>query len=112
MDEGHFSSHLRRMRAVYGAKRAALIEGLAPLTAAGWTWPENRAGIHLLATHKDGDYVRAVAAASDLDLTLLHSYRVAHSRNDGLLLRFGALDGTSLHSGVAELVAAADKVTR
>jgi GntR family transcriptional regulator/MocR family aminotransferase len=112
MDEGHFSSHLRRMRAVYGAKRAALIEGLAPLTAAGWTWPENRAGIHLLATHKNGDYVRAVAAASGLDLTLLHSYRVAHSRNDGLLLRFGALDGTSLHSGVAELVAAADKVTR
>jgi hypothetical protein len=30
MDEGHFSSHLRRMRAVYGAKRVTLIEGLAP----------------------------------------------------------------------------------
>ena len=29
MDEGYFSSHLRRMRAVYGAKRAALVEGLA-----------------------------------------------------------------------------------
>src|SRR5207245_1349605 len=35
MDEGHFSSHLRRMRAVYGAKRSALVEGLAPLAAGG-----------------------------------------------------------------------------
>jgi GntR family transcriptional regulator/MocR family aminotransferase len=110
MDEGHFSSHLRRMRTIYGARRATLVEALAPLTTAGSTWPENPAGIHLLASHKDGEYVRAVASASGLDLALLHSYRVARSRNDGLLLRFGALDVTSLRRGMAELVAAADKV--
>src|SRR6266852_2721317 len=35
MDEGYFSSHLRRMRAIYGARRAALIEGLGPLARRG-----------------------------------------------------------------------------
>ena len=110
LDEGHFSSHLRRMRALYGAKRAALIEGLAPLAAAGWTWSSNPAGMHLLMSHERGDYVRAVAASSSLELALLRSYRVARARGDGLFLRFGALDAASLHGGIAALVAAASKV--
>jgi GntR family transcriptional regulator/MocR family aminotransferase len=110
MDAGHFSTHLRRMRAVYGAKRAMLIEGLAPLAAHGWTWQSNPAGMHLLAAHAKGDYVRAVAAASSLDLALLRSYRMTRARDDGLLLRFGALDAASLQGGIAALLEAADKV--
>ena len=110
MDQGHFSAHLRRMRAIYGAKRAALLEGLAPLAAGGWTWPGNPAGMHLLVSHERGRYVRAVAASSSLDLALLHSYRVARARDDGLFLRFGALDAASLRDGVAALVATAGKV--
>jgi GntR family transcriptional regulator/MocR family aminotransferase len=110
MDEGHFSSHLRRMRSVYGAKRATLVEGLAPLAARGWTWSSNPAGMHLLASHASGDYVRALAASGSLDIALLNSYRVARARDDGLLLRFGALDAASLGSGIAALVAAAKKV--
>jgi len=110
MDEGHFSSHLRRMRAVYGAKRATLIEGLAPLAAGGWTWSGNPAGMHLLAAHERGDYVRAVAASSALDLALLGSYRSARGRDDGLLLRFGGLDAASLLEGIAVLVEAAERM--
>lgn len=112
MDEGHFSSHLRRMRAVYGAKRAALVEGLAPLAALGWTWSNNSAGMHLLVRHQRGDYVRAVAAASSLDLALLSTYRVARTTDDGLFLRFGALDRASLRAGVTALVAGAKKLSR
>jgi GntR family transcriptional regulator / MocR family aminotransferase len=109
MNEGHFSSHLRRMRAIYGARRAALVAGLAPLAAAGWTWPDNPAGMHLLASHQDGARVRALAASSPLELALLGSYRVAKHRDDGLLLRFGALDDQSLHTGIASLLTAARK---
>jgi GntR family transcriptional regulator/MocR family aminotransferase len=112
MDEGHFSSHLRHMRAVYGAKRAALVEGLAPLAALGWTWSSNPAGLHLLVRHERGDYVRAVAAASSLDLALLSTYRVARTSDDGLFLRFGALDRASLTAGVTALVARAKKLSR
>jgi GntR family transcriptional regulator / MocR family aminotransferase len=107
LEDGHFSTHLRRMRGVYGAKRAALIEGLAPLAAMGWTWSNIPAGMHLLATHPSGEYVRAVAASSSLDLALLHSYRAAQRCDDGLFLRFGALDAASQRSGIDALVAAA-----
>ena len=109
MDEGYFSSHLRHMRAVYGAKRKTLVEGLAPLAGRGWTWPGNPAGMHLLARHQRGDYVRAVAKASTLDLALLSRYRAARARDEGLFLRFGALDGESLRAGVEELVTVAKK---
>jgi GntR family transcriptional regulator/MocR family aminotransferase len=109
MNEGYFSSHLRRMRGIYGAKRAALIAGLAPLAWAGWTWPANPAGMHLLASHPRGEYVRAVAASSGLDLAMLHSYRVARARNDGLVLRFGGLDAASLRHGTTVLVKMAEE---
>lgn len=107
MDEGHFSAHLRRMRSVYKAKRAALTEGLAPLAARGWTWRNNAAGMHLLVRHARGDYVRATAAASRLDVALLSRYRASRSADDGLFLRFGALDAETLQRGTRALVAAA-----
>ena len=109
MDEGYFSSHLRRMRAVYGAKRKTLIEGLGPMAARGWMWSDNPAGMHLLVRHKRGSYVRAVAKASSLDLALLSRYRAAPAQDDGLFLRFGALDHESLKAGVEELVRVAKK---
>jgi GntR family transcriptional regulator/MocR family aminotransferase len=104
MEEGYFSSHLRRMRTVYGAKRHALIEGLAPMAARGWTWPENPAGMHLLVRHRQGAYVRAVAKRSTtLDLALLSRYRSVRAPDDGLFLRFGALDDRTLRRGVEAL---------
>ena len=104
MDEGHFSSHLRRMRAVYGAKRAVLLDALAPLAAAGWTWSNNPAGMHLLLQHARGKQVRAIARTSSLDLALLSSYRLARACDDGLFLRFGALDSATLRSAGTALV--------
>ncbi|HET7840850.1 MAG TPA: PLP-dependent aminotransferase family protein, partial [Terriglobia bacterium] len=109
MEEGYFASHLRRMRAVYGAKRALLIESLAPLAQRGWSWSNNPAGMHLLVRHSNGERVRAVARASSLDLALLSSYRIQRAREDGLFLRFGALDTVGLEAGAATLVADATK---
>jgi len=106
MDEGHFASHLRRMRMLYAGKRTTLIEHLAPLARYGWTWSNNPAGMHLMLRHASGDYVRAVAvAANSLDLVLLSSYRHTEAEDDGLFLRFGALDVKTLQTGSATLVA-------
>jgi len=105
MDDGHFSSHLRRMRFVYGAKHKQLLDGLAPLAAHGWEWLDQRAGMHLLMRHDKGTYVREIARSSSLELALLSSYRSARSSDDGLFLRFGALDSEALQAGVKELVA-------
>jgi hypothetical protein len=51
--------------------------------------------------------VRAVAArAPSLDLALLRSYRVLRGKDDGLFLRYGALDETTLCKAALDLVAA------
>jgi GntR family transcriptional regulator/MocR family aminotransferase len=107
MDEGYFPLHLRRMRAAYGAKHAALVEGLEPLVARGWSWSDNPAGLHLLVRHRSASRVRALAEASGLDLALLSAYRARPAEGDGLLLRFGGLDLGSVRDGVERLVAAA-----
>ena len=107
MDEGHFSSHLRRMRTIYAAKHQALVEGLAPLAALGWTWPDNAAGMHLLLRHPKTELVRRVRESSGLDLALLSSYRAKEASGDGLFLRFGALDEQTIRQGAEALVEAA-----
>lgn len=109
MEEGHFAAHLRHMRAVYGAKRSALVEGLAPLAARGWTWSNNPAGLHLLVRHPAVRYVRAVAADRSFDLALVSAYRIASAPDEGLFLRFGGLGPAGLQSGIAALAAAARK---
>lgn len=112
LDEGFFSTHLRHMRLVYRAKCAALVAGLAPLIARGWTCPSRPSGMHLLVRHKQKNLVRTVAAASSLDLALLSSYRTQRASDDGLFLRYGALDAQSLQTGVKSLVATVDKIMR
>jgi len=104
MDEGCFSSHLRRMRAVYNGKRKMLLDKLAPMRRLGWTWPDNPAGMHILLRHKNGSYVRKIVKASSLDLALLSRYRAERARDDGLFLRFGALDSETLQAGVEQLM--------
>src|SRR5579859_103071 len=103
MEEGYLSSHMRHMRTLYAAKRKALVDGLAPLATRGWTWSGNPAGMHLLIRHRRGEYVRAIAKASPLELALLSRYRAIRAQDDGLFLRFGALDPESLQAGVDEL---------
>jgi GntR family transcriptional regulator/MocR family aminotransferase len=105
IDEGHFSSHLRRMRSIYGAKRAELVQALEPLAAAGWSWSTNPAGLHLLLRHPSGELVRAIASRSALDLALLSAYRIQPADDDGLFLRFGGLPVPQLRVAIRELLA-------
>src|SRR5262249_30138288 len=107
MEEGRLSSHLRRMRAAYGAKRAALVAGLAPLLERGWTWSANPAGLHLVARHASGERGRAVTRAGALDRALLSRYRHDAAPGDGLFLRYGGLDDRALRAGIRTLLAAA-----
>ncbi|HEY6842564.1 MAG TPA: PLP-dependent aminotransferase family protein [Thermoanaerobaculia bacterium] len=104
MEEGHFASHLRRMRGVYAAKHRMLVDGLAPLAKRGWTWPDNPAGMHLLIRHASAAKARAIAQKSGLDLALLSSYRLRHESGDGLLLRFGGLDEAAIRLGIAKML--------
>ena len=108
MDEGHFATHLRAMRNVYGARRQALVDVVGELSGRGWTWPQEAAGLHLLLRHDRASHVRSVAAtAGELELTLLGGYRLGHARGEGLFLRFAGLDVPTIERGAEILVAAA-----
>jgi GntR family transcriptional regulator/MocR family aminotransferase len=107
MDEGHFSTHVRRMRGVYAAKCAVCREGLAPLADCGWTWEANTVGVQILLHHPDAREVRRTAEASGLALHFLNSYRHKPAKDDGLLLRFGGLSVSAIRAGLERLVSAA-----
>jgi GntR family transcriptional regulator/MocR family aminotransferase len=107
MDEGQFASHLRKMRAIYRAKRAALVDGLDSLPRLRWTWPPAAAGMHLLLRHPDARYVRRVVRASGHDLALLSTYRSGAGSDEGVFLRFGALDTRAIVEGASALSRAA-----
>ena len=112
MDEGHFSTHVRRMRGVYAAKCALLTEGLAPLASHGWTWEADTVGVQIMLRHPDAQVVRRTAEASGLALHFLNAYRHTPAKDDGLLLRFGGLSIPSIRSGIERLVSAAQAVHR
>jgi GntR family transcriptional regulator/MocR family aminotransferase len=107
MDEGHFSTHVRRMRSVYAAKCAFITEGLVPLADHGWTWENNTVGVQIMLHHPDAQEVQRTAKASGLALHLLNSYRDKSAKDDGLLLRFGGLSVPAIGSGLERLVSAA-----
>jgi len=91
MSEGHFPRHLKRMRGLYAARRAALAEALASVFGDRLAIELQAGGMHLLA--------RVVASVSDTALaqqanaaglapTALSDTRVAHDSGQGLLLSF------------------------
>jgi GntR family transcriptional regulator/MocR family aminotransferase len=110
MDEGHFSTHVRRMRALYDAKRTVVTKGLSPLSSSGWTWDDNTMGVQLMLHHPDARKVLRTAEASGLALHLLSSYRHGIAGNDGLLLRFGGLGIPAVRDGVERLVCASQRI--
>ncbi len=107
MDEGHFASHVRRMRGLYADKCAVIAAGIAPLSSSAWTWSEHAMGVQIMLHHPDAREVVRTANASGLALHLLSSYRQQTTRGDGLLLRFGGLGVPAIRRGLEQLVSAA-----
>jgi GntR family transcriptional regulator/MocR family aminotransferase len=112
MDEGHFSTHVRRMRDVYAAKCAICTEALEPLGDRGWTWDAGTVGLQIMLHHPEAQEVRRTAEASGLALHFLNSYRHRPANDDGLLLRFGGLSAAVIGSGMNRLVSAALGIRR
>ncbi|MGA3400786.1 MAG: PLP-dependent aminotransferase family protein [Acetobacteraceae bacterium] len=91
MAEGHFARHLRRMRALYGARRRALAAALTAVFGDRVALELEAGGMHLLARFPgaadDGTLARRAAAAG-LAPTALSSLALAHDCGQGLLLSF------------------------
>jgi GntR family transcriptional regulator/MocR family aminotransferase len=91
MAEGHFARHLRRMRALYSARRQALAAALTGAFGDRVTLELEAGGMHLLARFPgaadDGTLARRAAAAG-LAPSTLSALTLGHDCGQGLLLGF------------------------
>jgi GntR family transcriptional regulator/MocR family aminotransferase len=91
MAEGHFPRHLKRMRGLYAARRAALAKALTSEFGDRLAIELQAGGMHLLARVADSLSDTALvrqANAAGLAPTPLSDTRVAHDCGQGLLLSF------------------------
>ncbi|CAN0624671.1 GntR family transcriptional regulator / MocR family aminotransferase [Burkholderia multivorans] len=111
--EGHFVSHIRKMRTLYGQRREMLLDALArrygdALPAAG-----GDAGLHLVIRLPDGADDRAVAQAAlerNIVVRALSGYYEAHSRaQPGLLLGYACVPEEQIAGAFGTLAEAIDE---
>jgi GntR family transcriptional regulator / MocR family aminotransferase len=105
--EGHLARHIRRMRALYAARHAALLE-LSRRELAGLLEVEPaEAGLHVIGWLPEGVDDRAVServAAAGLEATALsRHYLGPPPLRGGLLLGFSAFAEAQLASGMSRL---------
>ncbi len=97
--EGHFARHLRRMRALYLNRRAALLEGLAKHCDDRLVIYNADAGLHISTLLPDGvddrDVIRRMTERG-LSGAALSTCYAADLSQTGLLLGFGGSDETSI----------------
>ncbi|WP_163510853.1 PLP-dependent aminotransferase family protein [Fodinicola acaciae] len=106
MESGRFHRHLRRMRSVYAARRAALVEALAE-HAPSIEITGLAAGLHAVAHLPAGvDETSVIAAARERSVGL---YGMAECRSDHavlpgqLLLGFGNIGERTIREGIATI---------
>lgn len=103
MFEGHFTRHLRRMRALYAERRRVLLEAATELPL---KIDSAEAGIHCVGWLPDriDDLVLAGKAADyDLVLTPVSSFSIEPLPRKGLLLGYGGFDVQEIKDGVRRL---------
>jgi GntR family transcriptional regulator / MocR family aminotransferase len=91
IEEGHFASHIRRLRQIYGERRRLLQKALAPVTSVGARLPPAGSGLHLvveLPSHCDDVRVAELAAEQGLRVYPLSCYGIGENREKGLIIGY------------------------
>jgi GntR family transcriptional regulator/MocR family aminotransferase len=115
ISEGHFASHIRRMRALYMERRSVMIkairEQLADLLE---TW-DTEAGMHTvgwLPSHVDDSRVSAEAAEAGLNVGPVSGFALRPLSRGGLLLGYAAFTPDAIRKGVRDLELVIKKCAR
>ncbi len=104
--DGHFASHLRAMRALYGGKRAGMLDSLEREFAGLGHAEAGEAGLHVILRLPESLPDRALSArAKGVGLTVpaLSDYYEDGRGGNGLMLGFAAHDGEALERAVRDL---------
>ncbi len=113
INEGHFEQHLRRMRTLYAARQAVLVEAVDDLLGDSLRISSDKAGLHLtglLEPDLDDAAVSRTLRENDVVAPPLSFYS-AHDRDrGGLVLGYAAVDEDTIRKGVAQIADAIDTV--
>ncbi|HTG34918.1 MAG TPA: PLP-dependent aminotransferase family protein [Thermoanaerobaculia bacterium] len=107
LGEGHFGRHIRRMRLLYGERRAVLVEALRQEIGDALRVVGDAAGLHLTALFPEGVDDRAIAEQAARQglwaMPLSACYLEATAARLGLVLGYGGTSRTEIHDGVRRL---------
>jgi GntR family transcriptional regulator / MocR family aminotransferase len=101
--DGHYITHLRRMRTLYAERRNTLLKATANLSLEMYA-PD--AGIHCVGWLPNGmDDVILVKKATDFDLELtpISAFSIKPLARKGLLLGYGGYNGQEIKNGARRL---------
>jgi GntR family transcriptional regulator/MocR family aminotransferase len=115
MDGGHLFRHVRRMRRIYAARRAALVEAADRRLRGILEISETEAGLQVLGRlllPLGSQSVAAAAASHEIVVTPLTRYARRPIRSDGLVLGFAAVDEGEIANGIARLAQAIDRLVK
>ncbi len=104
--DGHFSSHLRRMRLVYAGRQEALVEAARRELAGLLEVHSNDSGMHLvgwLPESVDGDTASRRAAQYGVVAPSIALYSLLPSSPQGLVLGYAAVNEEQIAEGVQRL---------
>jgi len=107
--EGHFESHLRRLRRQYGEKRAVLVDALERHLGGRVRYSPVAAGLHIMLFTPTGvDEARLVRDAAERGVRVYAGapYHLETPPPPSILLGFSGLDESDIVEGVRRLAAA------
>jgi len=113
-EDGHFASHIRRLRSLYAARQEVLIEALRCEADGLLNTSPHEAGMHLVARLGPGypapDHVAAgCAAAAGLITPALSGFYHGQDKAEGLVLGYAGLSADEIRRDVKRLVTALRK---
>jgi GntR family transcriptional regulator/MocR family aminotransferase len=115
IEEGHFASHIRRLRQIYGERRRLLQAALAPIATVGARLSTIDSGLHLVVEFDsicDDVHVAELASTQGLRVYPLSHYCMGESTEKGLIIGYAysaTAHITEYGSKLAELIQAALK---
>jgi GntR family transcriptional regulator/MocR family aminotransferase len=103
--EGHLERHVRRMRRLYGQRRAVLVEALTGAFGARCDILGDAAGMHLAMRTNDVALAER-AARGRVQIVDTRDYYLRKPRRDEFVFGFSALSERSIREGVRRLAPA------
>jgi GntR family transcriptional regulator / MocR family aminotransferase len=112
--DGHLGRHIRRMRELYGARLAALLEGGQRQLRGLLDISRIQAGLYtagFLRNGMDSPAAEGAASLQQVETIGFHRFTLGRTPASGLLLGFAAFDEKRIRHGLSRLAEALDKMS-